>query len=303
MNDGTYQIQHLVKHQVQDTYRVPAGRLFQELEALGVPARLRTHEPSTAACGYYGEYAKWELIEEETMKLPRVSKSSPLHAMASKKGTKVAEYNVPDQIANGTQDGPGARPAKAAVKLCGCTCGEPVSAKATFRQGHDQKLIGKLAAAAVDPQAYLTNELVQRLQLPTEAEDPKLDIQTRIDHVSDAMAKHYSDALTAKYVYAAGVAWDKAVRNKKTAPVTPKSIGQPNATPAASKTKNERTEAREERTEPVAGAEVRIKVGRHAYDATVHGMNQAGKITAVRYYTPGGHEMVKTEGQFTLVTP
>lgn len=282
MNDGTYQIQRFVRHQVRDTYQVPADRLFQELEALGVPTRLHTYESSTAACGSYGEYAKWELTEEKK---------------------DMSEYDVPSQIASGAQDGPGARPAKAVVKLCGCTCGEPVSAKATFRQGHDQKLIGKLAAAAVDPEAYLTNELVQRMHLPTEAEDPKLDIQARIDHVSDAVAKYYSDALAAKYVYAAGAAWDKAVKGKKAVPVTPKSTGQPNAALVASKIKNERAEAREERTEPVAGAEVRIKVGRHCYDATVHGMNQAGKITAVRYYTPGGHEMVKTEGQFTLMTP
>lgn len=254
-------VRYSAPDQVLSSLSVGPDELLAELEAYGVASKERTTTPGySAALG--GRFIKWELIEEENA---------------------VAEYDVPDQIASGAQDGPGARPVKPPVKLCACTCGEPVSAKATFRQGHDQKLVSLLAECTVDP-GKLTNVLVQRLTLPTEAEDPKLDIQTRIDHISEAVFKTHSDALATKYVGAAHSAWDRVARNKK--PRTPAAAPQ----------------VREERTEPVAGAEVRIKVGRHAYDATVHGMNQAGKITAVRYYTPGGHEMVKTEGQFTLMT-
>jgi hypothetical protein len=47
------------------------------------------------------------------------------------------------------------------------------------------------------------------------------------------------------------------------------------------------------------GTAVRVKVGRHEYDAAVHGMSQAGKVTAVRYAVKSGEEKV-TE-RFTIL--
>jgi hypothetical protein len=50
------------------------------------------------------------------------------------------------------------------------------------------------------------------------------------------------------------------------------------------------------------GGPVQVKIGRWTYDATVHGMNQAGKVTAVLYFDKNGNEKVATEGKFTLVS-
>lgn len=50
----------------------------------------------------------------------------------------------------------------------------------------------------------------------------------------------------------------------------------------------------------VMGQAIKVKVGKRSRTAYVHGMNQAGKVTAVRLVT-SGVESIKTEGQFTIV--
>lgn len=82
----------------------------------------------------------------------------------------------------------------------------------------------------------------------------------------------------------------------------------PSAAAIASEIKNARMLERQaaeanskEEYAVVLGAPIKVKVGRWEYDATIHGMSQAGKVTAVRYDSAGGKEIVKTEGQFTIV--
>lgn len=214
----------------------------------------------------------------------------------------MSEYDVPEKIARGTQAGPGSKPAKAQVRLCACGCGSNLSPKANFRQGHDQKLIGNLARWVSEG----TIDKVARAKLGLADDVNDVAFINRIAAVSDALSSKFSPQLANKF-YAA------AERARKALAVAPKSE-QSAEESLVEKVDREIKEgnyvvhspdspekAPELNDEMHPGAEVRIKVGRRRYDATVHGMSQAGKVTAVRYYTPGGNEMVKTEGQFELI--
>lgn len=213
---------------------------------------------------------------------------------------------------------------QAKAPTCGCLCGENVNPRSTFRQGHDQRMIGELAQRVAE--GSLTNLWVERLQLPTEVDGN--DIQERINLTSAAVAKFFSDALARKFTVAAHNRWDELVRKSQ-----PKGVRQPQVkVEKASKTEERKfarasgldlpkksvehpgtgetvdlqaaydePDPRVKAEESVLGAPIRIKVGRWEYDATVHGMNQAGKITAVRYYDKNDKEFVKTEGQFKTV--
>jgi hypothetical protein len=208
----------------------------------------------------------------------------------------MADYDVPEAIANGTVEGPGGRPRTAAIpRHCACSCGQPVSPKSTFRQGHDQKLVGLVAYMVVD--GGFTNKWVEYLQLPTEIDGQ--DIQERIDQLTAAIGKMFSEGLARKVDRAAMRAWQDASKTK-----TAKS---PSALESEvfAQVDAERDERNDElAAEAVLGAPIRVKVGpRWEYDATVHGMNQSGKVTAVRYVPRSGkvRSKIAIEGQFTIV--
>lgn len=142
---------------------------------------------------------------------------------------------------------------------CACGCGEAVAPKRQFRQGHDQRLIGKLAAASsVGKQIRWTS-----------AEAGEL--------VGDAMAygaRVFSDFGMAKLARACGVATTAA---HGPVPPTPEQQTDDSLnTPVAA---DSYTAAL------VPGDEIKVKIGRHERFARIHGMNQAGKVTAVRYTT------------------
>lgn len=198
----------------------------------------------------------------------------------------------------------------AAPRHCACSCGLPVAPKSTFRQGHDQKLVGLVAFMVVD--GGFTNEWVEYLQLPTEIDGQ--DIQERIDQLTAAITKMFSEGLARKVDRAAMRAWQDAT--KKGLAIVAE---QMNATPAAvaretvdepsdlesevfAQVDAERAERDDElAAEPVLGAPIRVKVGRWERDAVVHGMSQAGKVTAIRYTNGDGKEVVRTDGKFKIL--
>lgn len=185
-------------------------------------------------------------------------------------------------------------------KYCGCGCGQPVSAKATFRQGHDQALISKLALWTAD--CNLDVVTITRLGLAEDVND--VDIQTRIDGVSSAVAKLFSPPLASKYYSAAMRRWEKAGRVKAPAasPVDVLPVRPPDTEELEKLVRGLASQPEVVNGEMGLDAPVRIKVGRWEYNAVVQGMNTAGKVTAVRYYNLSQHkEIVKTEGQFKLV--
>lgn len=240
--------------------------LLRELEACGVLKSHRIVSRVAWAPAVNGHYIKWESIERtETMpKLPKVSKSAPLTGTRKQTEGKAANHHA----------------------TCACLCGAIVGPKSTFRQGHDQRMIGELAQTTVEgsiPQVW-----IDRLGMDEGINED--DIQNRINYVDDKISRNFSEALSRKFNNAATRRWDKVLKNvpdQSTQEVLELS------TPAIE-------EATDSEFETAPGTPVRIKVGRWEYDAVIHGMNQAGKVTAVRYYK-GEKEFVKTEGQFKVI--
>lgn len=210
-------------------------------------------------------------------KLPQVSASAPLHGMAPK-------AKAP-QNSNGN---------------CACLCGSGLNhPRSTFLQGHDQRFVGQLATEVVID--GLSNARVQQLRLPTDID--LIGVQERIEVVSTAVTKFLSPALASKFESAAARRWAKVGKGKAQpelllVDVVDRAVAI--AGDLATKPPQSLAQTEEEYA-MVPGAPIKVKVGRWQYDATVHGMSQAGKVTAVRYDTAGGKEIVKTEGQFTIV--
>jgi hypothetical protein len=206
---------------------------------------------------------------------------------------------------------------------CACGCGETV--ERVFKQGHDQKLISKLASDLVYGDQWdgsCANILKTKVQRSA-------DIAVRVQTVRDYVAAKLSEPLAEKFVRAATRAWElektkdaresakaerkaakaakptkKAIAARKTAKVE---AAVPDEAPASrvgqavvATATNDDVDA-EEAAIAGLGAEVRIKVGKRTRTATVRGMNQAGKVTAVAYLV-GKNEIVKQDGQFELVT-
>ena len=216
--------------------------------------------------------------------------------------------------------------APAEPHTCACGCGEPVAR--TFKQGHDQRLISRLASDLVHADVW-RGTCMGILKL----KDVRRDQQDKIDTVSAYVSEKLSEPLGAKVYNAAMRQWelqknaderaaakaerakanaDKPKRESKkgtakpaapseeagvAAPAEPKLITRA----AASNDDVDAAEAALGNGQPSPGAVVRVKVGKaRPREATVHGMNQAGKVTAVRYKV-GKNEIIKTEGQFEIV--
>lgn len=230
----------------------------------------------------------------------------------------VAPVEAPEQTETAT---PKPKKTKAPAELHNCACGCGESVERVFRQGHDQRLISILADETVN------GGRCRNILGVTEAKN--LDIQDKINKVSAYVADKLSGALATKYENAASRAWEldknrdereaaKAARKaeaaakpKRTrkaaapseeagvaAPARPLSIVKPTAT-------NEDVDADETAQDNGAlrlGAPVRVKLGnaKRIRNATVTGMNQAGKVTAITVMN-GTRETVKTDG-FEVVT-
>lgn len=189
------------------------------------------------------------------------------------------------------------------AKNCACGCGIPVSSKArNFRQGHDQRLVSLLANDLVSGTGRGLN------LLPADA--AKNDIQWRIDQVTRVVRERLGVPLGNKVYNAAMRAWElegkrqkraDAKRDNQTAKTQPTAdeLMGPNKPELAERVFAE-TDPEPENTTKL-GSPVRVRIGRWTYDATVHGMNQAGRVTAVSYIAKSnGLQKVATEGQFTL---
>lgn len=167
---------------------------------------------------------------------------------------------------------------------CACGCGAGVTPKRVFRQGHDQRLIGILAEATAggkeighwsggtlvtgSPRTYGARVL---------ADGGCYKLDSAIKRAQEQWQAHQA-RLTAKGARAKRLT-AKAARVSQTPML--KSV------PAG----------------PALGDEVKVRIGRHEYFARVHGMSQAGKVTAVEYTVKSsGAKKVAFEGKFELLT-
>lgn len=181
---------------------------------------------------------------------------------------------------------------------CACGCGAGVTPKRVFRQGHDQRLIGVLAEATAagkeighlqggvlvtgSPRSYGAKVLADggQYKLASAIKRAQEQLQAR---VARTLAKK-----TRSEIYPA-----KAAR-------IPSETGTP-ATDVGAEPGPGSRKLKSVPAGPALGDEVGVRVGRHIYNARIHGMNQAGKVTAVEYTVKSsGTKKVATEGQFTL---
>ena len=198
--------------------------------------------------------------------------------------------------------------AAAESKQCACGCGEPVVR--LFKQGHDQKLVAKFASDLV----YM-NVWDGRCMGILKVKESRSDIEVKIDTVSAYVSEKLSEALGTKVYKAAMRAWElqknaderaskRAERTKAAA--EKKATRKPRPTkPVATNADVDAVEATPSEEAGDAstsglGADIRVRVGKRARTAQVHGMNQAGKVTAIRYKV-GNNEITKTEGQFEVL--
>src|SRR5690349_17291892 len=85
--------------------------------------------------------------------------------------------------------------------VCKCGCGESV--ERSFKQGHDQRLISKLASDLVHGDVWggTAAGILKEKEVRT-------DIQARINKVRDYMAAKLSEPLALKFENAAHRAWE-----------------------------------------------------------------------------------------------
>lgn len=216
-------------------------------------------------------------------------------------------------LENGPTD---ATPKQYCADGCGARVGNP---KSTFLQGHDQRLVSRLATEVVEHVAL--SDFARGLLTLTDYDDND-DIQDRIDQVHARVILRFSVGLGDKFNSAAHRRWElsgkradraaqkavKAAAPKKTRRAKGALVeGADPALAAANEQArlNHEPVGQQESTVGqeivnLRGTEVQVKIGRWTYTAVVHGMNQKGKVTAVEY-TDGKGE-TKTTDKFTLVS-
>lgn len=212
--------------------------------------------------------------------------------------------------------------AAASTRTCACGCGESVVRN--FKQGHDQRMVSKLAQDLV-----YGNVWDGRAMGILSADEAKSDIQGRIDKVTSYVRAKLTDPLATKVYNAAHRAWEleknadsraadkeakraareaakeaKASRKKdKAATAATAPAAEPKLITKATAS-NDDVDAAEAALPAGSmshslGQAVQVLVGKRRRNGVVHGMNQAGKVTAVKL-TTGGVETIKTEG-FTVL--
>ncbi len=216
---------------------------------------------------------------------------------------------------------------KAEPQLSPCKCGCGVEVARSFKQGHDQRLVSDLASDLVRGDVW--NGTCMGILKKTQV---RADLQEKINLVVERVRAGISDALAAKVERAAHRQWElekgkseraakKAERKVKAAAEAAKPKVKRPTKPVATNADIDALEAAQEAAETEAEAEatpdnvvalptkkvgpgdaVRVRVGKSTRirNATVRGMNQAGKITAV-VLKNGDKELVKTEGEFEIV--
>lgn len=138
------------------------------------------------------------------------------------------------------------------LPICLCGCGKPVKySKSMFLQGHDQRLVSKLAFELVE--AELSDQTKKTLQF-TSKWNEGVDIQDRISLVTKQVEARFSTGLAAKVHRAAMRRWETyAARMEKA------------------------------RNAPKVGDTVPVKIGRWRYEAKVLQVSKDGKVTEVEY--------------------
>jgi hypothetical protein len=225
-----------------------------------------------------------------------------------------------------TTKAPKTQKAVAQPHPCACGCGAEVLR--TFKQGHDQKLISNLASDIVYSDVW-DGKCMGILK----GAAVRGDIQERINTVSQYMSAKLSEPLAAKFEKAVARAWElektrdarlaaketrKKEREQKTAnsraakaakkaaePTEPKPPRKPMATTAKMTNEDvDKAEAAADKQESTngykPGATIKIKAGKRTRNATVRGMSQSGKVTAVAFMN-AGKEVVKQDGEFEIV--
>lgn len=208
-------------------------------------------------------------------------------------------------------------------KTCACGCGAPVERR--FKQGHDQRLVSNLASDLVHADVW-DGKCMGILK----GAAVRADIQERINTVTRYVRENLTDALATKVYNAAMRAWelektrdekaaakeakrkaaaDKPKRERKSGKATPSE--EAGDAPAARKlitkatASNDDVDAAEAEMDDntagglALGSGIRVLIGKRKRNAKVHGMNQAGKVTAIAL-TTNGKETVRTEG-FTVL--
>lgn len=165
---------------------------------------------------------------------------------------------------------------------CACGCGEQVSKKATFRMGHDQRFMGMLV------NAYREGKHLAITRGGVMVSGPIMNMAA--DYLSatgQAKLRGYLDNASARPA--------RSPKRWETDPDKNQDGAEPDLFSFDQPIDGEGV------TEQVLGAPVRIKVGRWEYDATVTGMSQAGKVTAVEYQSKSGLKTAQ-DGKFTIVS-
>jgi ATPase subunit of ABC transporter with duplicated ATPase domains len=197
---------------------------------------------------------------------------------------------------------------------CRCGCGEEVIR--LFRQGHDQKLVSNLASDVVHQDVW-----EGRCMGILKQADLKLDQQEKINKVAAYVGAKLSEALAAKFENAAQRQWEKqknrgareaakaerasakaskpAKAKKETVSAAKAPVAAERATVVATAT-NDDVDA-DEATMPALGAAVKVRLpqgrGFTTKEATVTGMNQSGKVTAVEYTGRNGKPVRKENSE------
>lgn len=228
-------------------------------------------------------------------KLPPIKNRTPARksraARAAELGQADNEKLSPESSVNELAGSPVVAPKKVTVTApalgrCPCTCGQQLqTSKSRFRQGHDQRWASVAA-----------NDLVRggtglNLVKPDRIRD---DMHDLITAAADEVTVRYSAALAAKFESMAHRAWANL---EKTTRRSAEKVARDASREAPVAPTPEDIEPEPEGY--VTGATIRVKVGRWERAAFVHGMNQAGKVTAVRYTDASGNEKV-TE-RFTVL--
>lgn len=177
------------------------------------------------------------------------------------------------------------------AKTCACGCGAEVNSadhvQRLFRQGHDQRLIGMLASAAAQNREVGLNE----------------GGMLTTGSARTYGARFLKDGGCAKLDAAIKRAGERAARPKRTA--IQRAVADDRTTHGISATTEDIQRAKDAphpAGEPSMGDEIRVRIGRHEYYARVHGMNQAGKVTAVSYRTKANPDVEKVTERFVLLT-
>ena len=237
-----------------------------------------------------------------------------------------------------TEKAPKTAKAPKPLVQCACGCGEKVAR--TFKQGHDQRLVSNLASDLVYENVWdgrcagiltadeVKSDIQGRIDKVTAYVRSKLsdplankvynaamrswELEKTQGQREEGKAKRKAEAEAKKAAAATKRAAakkakaDEAVQKGSHVAGSPQPSGRPVGKVVTATATNEDVDAEEAAADAEAvpgfkpGDTVKVKVGKRTRTATVHGMNQAGKVTAVKLLT-NGTETIKTEGQFQVV--